>query len=159
MDKWWRLSMCIKERNQFVSRLKISPFVVFLTLTALAAASDKIPLDPRSPQPASGEHLEVERIEIQKAGAIPATIHRRPGRFFLLVVNRNEANRDAAFVVDPASIGDMTLGPNPLLRLGGPGLNDYKHRSASIFVAPVGEFDLKYADTGKIVCHISIDSN
>jgi hypothetical protein len=120
-------------------------------------AQDVIPLQPGSPHPNAGEKLDVEQIEVRRLGAIPNEIHRHAGHFLLLIVNRNPEDPNTAFVIDPAAIGDGKLGPSPLLRVGGIGINDRKHRSAGLFEGKPGEFDVKYADTGKIVCKIKID--
>jgi len=66
-------------------------------------------------------------------------------------------NPDAAFIVEQTHGDETVLNSPPHLRIGGSGANDYRHRSAALFDAPAGDFELKYADTGEIVCHIKID--
>lgn len=126
-----------------------------------ARGQDSVPLYPGSPQPNPGEKLEVERVEIRRLGAIPREIHRQPGRFILLIVNQNSTDSDAAFVVDAATpAGTVNTPPvSHLLQLGGPAGNDVKHRSASLFDAPAGEFELKYAVSGQVICQIKIDTS
>jgi hypothetical protein len=60
--------------------------------------------------------------------------------------------------VDPAAVGDLKLGPNPLLRVGAKGVSDGKHRSAALFNATAGAFDLKDAKTGKVVCQFTFEN-
>lgn len=105
---------------------------------------------------AASDRVEVETVEIRRLMAIPNKIQRHPGKFILLVTNENRADFDAAFVLDPSSVGDGIVGPNPLLRFGGKGLTDAKNRSVTIVDAVAGSWDLKSATTGKIACRITI---
>lgn len=105
---------------------------------------------------AASNPLEVEMVEIGRLMAIPNKIQRHPGKFILLVKNENTADWDAAFVLDPSSVGDGIVGPNPLVRFGGKGLTDAKNRSVTIVDAVAGSWDLKSATTGKIACRITI---
>ena len=157
---------CVRKDRSRFRRVRIRhflPSILVILFTLLppgmrpALAQSSISLSPTSPPPSKGESLEVEVIEIHRGGAVPAEIHRKKGRFLLLVINRNSVNPDAAFVLDPGAIGDGKLGPAPLLQVGGARVNDSRHRSASLFAAPAGEFDLKYADSGKAVCKIVIE--
>lgn len=122
-----------------------------------AKAQDTIRLLPGSLHPNAGEKLDVEQIEVRRLGAIPNEIHRHAGRFLLLVINRDPEDPNAVFVIDPAAIGAGKIGPSPVLRVGGIGIDDRKHRAAGLFEGTPGEFDVKYAETGKIVCKIKID--
>jgi hypothetical protein len=123
----------------------------------LSRGQNSIPLFPGSPRPNAGERLEVEQLEIRKFGAIPNEIHRKTGRFLLVLANHGGAASTAGFLVESSLIGDLKLGPNPLLHIGGAAASDAKHRGAALFDAPPGSYDLKDAATGKIICKIIID--
>ncbi len=141
-----------------MTRLLLCLSALLLSVSITATASDTIALDPRSPVPAAGEHLQVEQIEVGDNAASPSSLRRKAGRFVLVITNRSRLNADAAFVIDPSSVGDGVVGPSPLLRMGGTHNSDYRRRSASLFDASVGSYDLKFAGSGKILCHIQIDS-
>jgi len=123
----------------------------------LGGGQSSLPLVPGSPAPESGERLEIEQVEVNRFGALPREIHRKAGRFLLLMTNRSQDSQEAGFVVDPAGVGDLKLGQNPLLRLGAKSASDGKHRSAALFDATAGSFDLKDAKTGKVVCRFTFE--
>ncbi len=102
---------------------------------------------------ASGKGLEVELIEVRRLMAIPNRIQRHAGKFILMVRNEDRTNFDEAFVLDSSSVGDGVVGPSPLARFGGKGLTDGKNRSSILIDGQPGEWDLKSASTGKILCH------
>jgi hypothetical protein len=128
-----------------------------LCVERLTHAQNTIPLVPGSPTPNQGERLEVEQIEVRRGGATPAEIHRNNGRFLLVVINHAGSIAPAGFVIESSSIGNLKLGPNPLLRLGSLASSDTKHRSAALFDAQPGSFDLKNAGTGEVIGKILID--
>ncbi len=141
-----------------VNRSVKAAVLILLSIFAVPGKpADVIPLDPRSLLLAANETLEVEQVEVTKGGANPALLTRPAGRFILVVINRNETDQAAGFVIDPAAVGNLKLGLNPLLQVGGARLMDRKHRAASLFAGAPGEYDLKYADSGLIVCHITIN--
>jgi hypothetical protein len=113
---------------------------------------------PLANQPASEKitgHVEVEVIEVGHGMAAPATIKRPAGKFILLVVNRSH-DPAASFVLEPASVGEGVIGPNPILRLMDQRASS-KHRIAGLVDLPAGQFYLKSAATGKVLCRITID--
>jgi hypothetical protein len=132
---------------------------IFLCLAAVSfriSAQQAIPLQNQSTPSAIGtEHPQVEVVEIRRGGALPAEIHRPAGKFILLVVNRTH-DPAASFAIDPASVGEGVIGPNPLLHLAS-GAASTKHRLAGMVDLPAGQFHLKAASTGKILCRITIE--
>ena len=116
-----------------------------------------IPLQNQAAQPtANTAHPEVEVVEVHNGSGLPAAIHRSSGAFILLLINRTH-DPAAAFSVDPASIGDGVVGPNPLLRLTDSAVASSKHRLAALADLPPGEYYVKFAATGKILCRITIE--
>ena len=128
-----------------------------ITPAVSAGAADRVPLYPGSAQPKPEEKLEVEQVEVHRLMAIPSQIRRPAGRFLLLVINRDETDPDAAFVIDPAAVGDGKVGPNPVAQAGGKGISDRKHRSAALVDSMAGDFDLKYLKNGKVLCKIHLE--
>ena len=126
-------------------------------LQAGQAQPDLIQLVPGSPALNKGETLPMELVEMRPAGVVPGTIHRKAGRFLLIVSNLNPSTVNAGFVIDPAAVGDLKLGATPLLSLGGKAVSDQKSRSAGVFQGNAGSFDLKDAATGKILCKILLE--
>jgi hypothetical protein len=99
--------------------------------------------------------VEAETIEVGPGGAIPAAIQRPAGKFILLLTNRTQ-EAGAAFIVDPAAVGEGVIGPESLLRLTDAPTRS-KHRMAGLIELPAGEFNLKSAKTGKVLCRITIE--
>lgn len=102
--------------------------------------------------------LEAESIEITPGGAIPAAIHRPGGKFIVLLTN-STPETDAVFVVGAAKAGEGAEGAEraePLLRLADAPTRP-KHRMAGLIELPPGEFDLKSAKTGKVLCRFTIE--
>lgn len=120
------------------------------------SAQQPIPLQNQGPGAApNAGHPEVEVVEIRRGGALPAQIHRPSGKFILLLVNRTH-DPAASFAIDPASVGEGVIGPNPLVRLGS-SVASTQHRLAGLADLPSGEFHLKAVSTGKILCRITIE--
>ena len=118
-------------------------------------AQQIIPLQNQAAAASTTERLEVEVIEIRHGTAMPAAIHRHVGKFILLVVNHTH-DPAASFVLDPASVGEGAVGPNPFLRLTDQPASS-RRRIAGLTDLPAGQFDLKSAVTGKILCRITIE--
>jgi hypothetical protein len=140
-------------RISSIKKLCLLPAVLMSTQLQ---AQREVPLPPSFQKPGASQPLEVEVVEIRRLGAIPSEIHRHPGKFLLLLINKS-GDDSASFVIDPGAIGEGKVGPSPLVQLGGTGLSDHKHRSAGVFEGPAGAFDLKSAATGHIVCKIEIE--
>lgn len=136
--------------------------VLLLVLTASITAPNlysqqKIPLqnqDASSAAAIAGKHLEVEVIEVGPHGAIPAEIHRPVGQFILLLVNHTHEPA-ASFVLVPEAAGDGVAAANPILRLTDRAPSA-RHKVAGLVDAPAGQFDLKSAATGNVLCRITI---
>lgn len=134
--------------------------VLFLALMGGVAAPNAYPQRSiqLANQPASEKitgHVEVEVIEVGRGMAAPATIKRPAGKFILLIVNRSH-DPAVSFVLEPASAGEGIVGPNPILHLTDQPASN-KHRIAGLVDLPAGQFYLKSAPTGKVLCRITID--
>ena len=136
-------------------------FVVLMVLVGCSGVNSQaqatLPLVPGSPTPRTGEPLDVELIYISASGPMPGALRRKAGRFIVAVTNTNPNTMDAGFVIEPAAVGDLKLSKAPLLKLGGQVVSDQSHRSAALFDAPAGAFDLKDATTGKIICKFLLE--
>jgi hypothetical protein len=121
-------------------------------------AQEKIPLqnqDAASAAAVAGKHLEVEVLEVGPHGALPAEIHRPAGKFILLVVNGTH-DPAAVFALVPEAAGDGVTAAKPMLRLTDRAPST-KHKIAGLVDLPAGQFDLKAAATGKVLCRITIE--
>jgi hypothetical protein len=120
-------------------------------------AQATLPLVPGSPAPRTGEHLDVVLIYVSPSNVMPAILHRTAGRFVLSVTNSNTTTMNAGLVIEPEAVGALKLSASPLFKLGGKAVSDQSHRSAALLDLPVGEFDLKDATTGRILCKLVFD--
>jgi hypothetical protein len=142
----------------FLARTSFIPVALGLLMTASSGsllAQRKVPI-VNAPQGFQANHTEIELVDVRQRGAWPHHLQRKAGKFILLVIN-DTPDLSAAFVLEPAGVADGALGPNPILRIGAPGEWIHDHRLAALFDATTGNFDLKSAVTGKILCTITIE--
>jgi len=102
------------------------------------------------------EPLEIETLEINRSGALPAEIHRAAGKFILLIVDRSPDHTTSYLVVRAPQKGDAQV-PAPLLRVDSRKADPRKHRLATVVLAPPGEFDLKSEINGRVLCKFIFD--
>jgi hypothetical protein len=139
---------------------RLCPSVLFLALMGGVVAPNAYPQRsiPLANQPASEKitgHMDVEIVEVGRGMAVPTTIKRPAGKLILLIVNRSH-DPAASFVLEPASVGEGVIGPNPILHLTDQPASS-KHRIAGLVDLPAGQFYLKSAATGKVLCRITVD--
>jgi hypothetical protein len=98
--------------------------------------------------------LEVETVSVSRFGALPNSIHRHPGKFILVVLNKS-GNPQQSFTLEPVAPGNAPPSGNPPMRLGG--LTARNGKAAGLIDAPIGQFQLKSATTGNVLCQITIE--
>lgn len=123
-----------------------------------AQAQRPIPLQnlPAAATKANTQGIEVEIVEVGRLGALPEAITRPAGKFTLLVVNHS-GNAQESFVLEPAAVGEGTIGANPFIRLRDRPSPSFRHRLAGLIDLPQGNFDLKSATSGKVLCKFQIN--
>ena len=140
--------------------------VVLACLGALqpltAAGSAVIPVrEPKTPQtgplqPIAGpvkraaEKLETEVVQVYRLGAGPNAIHRKPGKFVLLVMNRTR-DANASFELVRQESGDT-----PITKLGGTRAWVGITQAATAIEGDPGVLLLKAVSTGRVLCTITI---
>jgi hypothetical protein len=147
---------------------------ILFTIFLAAACAGTAAAQTTAPAPASpivnSQGLQVEMVEAHNLVGIPAQITRTAGPFILAVTNRS-ADPTAWFVVDavPAANSPTPAAATPVVAAAatatataahvlviGSGLYDPKHRSAMLFAAVAGTYQLKYGASGKVLCTIVI---
>ncbi len=113
----------------------------------------------------NSQGLEVELVEAHNRMAIPSEIHRKAGKFILVVANRME-DPASWFVVDAAPAAQAaasegttaapTTAAGHVLAIGS-GQSERKRRAGAIFDAAAGTYQLKGAVSGTVLCTIVIE--
>ncbi len=119
------------------------------------SGQDAIPLvtGPLSAADKSAK-LPVEIIAVTRFGALPNSINRAPGKFILLVLNKTLYSQDA-YSLEPVAVGNASAPATAAVRLGGALAQNRK--SAALLNLPVGQYELKSAATGTVLCQITIN--
>jgi hypothetical protein len=127
--------------------------LVSLGLCSMLYAQDEVPLQNTDLFPKEqNEQLEVETVEINQFGAIPAEIHRPAGKFILLIIDRTPDHAASLSVAKVTANGDKKVIGAPLLRVDKHKADSRKHRMATMVSAPPGEFDVMSDATGDVLC-------
>jgi hypothetical protein len=94
--------------------------------------------------------LETELLVVTDTQSLPSAIKRTAGPFFLQVVNRTFAS-DLAIVIEPTTASRSAEPSLP------PAARLTARRRGRQFIwvkGEPGEYDIKTADTGKLLCHL-----
>ncbi len=124
-------------------------------LLAPLYAQEKVPLTTGPLSSADkAQPLEVVTVSVNRFGALPSSITRHPGKFILVVVDKSGGHAQSYSLLT-VSAANTQPAATPLMSLGGATARNGK--SAGLFNAPVGQFQLKSTATGAVLCQITID--
>lgn len=154
MDRIDKLARCLTQKGR--QAIATIGGCCFLSAFACYPATSfpRQATSPGTPSVTAQSTMESEIIEIHRLMALPSKIQRPPGKFRLILDNQT-GNRQASFVIDPSSVGEGALSPEPLFVYNRT-TAAAKDKMSRILDLPAGQYFLKSIPSGHILCIITL---